>query len=345
MAGATGPYTITVSASPCDLPPPNDVCADAEQIPVLVDCTGSMTVGVNANTVTDGQPWCAISQAGIQDVWYGFNSGTATEVVITIAPGTIGDIGVEVLETCEGPSIFCSTGATEYTVGITPDTGYRVRVFSNNDLGLGGTFSICVSVPPGACEASAPVAPGGGTEVITCVNGEPIVFTGEGTADSLLFVLTDTLGGIVSVTDTTEIPVDGLPPGSYQLWGVSYNGALTGTEPGQPLEGLAVQEGCLDVSDAPLAVVVEVCMSAPEPGDVLPVRWDGAASLVWLGPPQHLVLDLVDARGGLVFHGSVQAFPGQPVLRTDELMLTAGVYVARAISEEGTLQCTRLLVR
>jgi len=344
MAGATGPYTITVSAASCDLPPPNDGCPNAQQIPVVEDCSTGAAQGTNANTVTDGTPACAGMGTQFQDVWYAFDSGTATEVLITIAPGTIGDIGVEVMEACAGPSIFCATGATEYGVGVVPGTSYVVRVFSDNSLGLGGTFGICLSIPPGDCAAETPVALDGGTAAITCVNGDPVVFTSEGTGSGLVFVLTENAGTIILVADTPIVPVDGLAPGAYQLWGVSFSGDLAGAVPGQPLDGLLAMGGCLDVSDAPLEVIIEVCTSIPEQGDALPVRMDGDAWLIWSGAPQRIALSLYDARGALVLHKVLRAAPGQPLLSAAESGLVPGVYSVRATGEDDAPRSARVFV-
>lgn len=129
--------------------PANDLCANATTLAVNQpgSCPGQATSGDNSAAGNDnGTPECDVTTVGFQDVWYSFNSGANTTVQINLEMGTIADIGVEVLEGgCNGTSVFCDFTALQYNVTVQPSTAYRVRVFSNNEFGAGGTFDICLS--------------------------------------------------------------------------------------------------------------------------------------------------------------------------------------------------------
>ncbi len=127
----------------------NDACADAIALTVNdpADCPGNATAGDNTGaTSTDGDPTCDGGGSAYEDVWYSFNSGSFTNVVINITAGTISDIVVDVLEGgCGGTSVACDIGNTEVSVLVTPNTDYVFSVVSNNDFGLGGTFDVCLT--------------------------------------------------------------------------------------------------------------------------------------------------------------------------------------------------------
>jgi hypothetical protein len=315
-AGAEGPYTMTITSDVCDTPPLNDICANATPVAVVQDCALGTVTGDNANTVINSAPPCAITQSQFQDVWYQFDSGTNTEVVISIAPGTIGDIGVEVREACAGSSIFCATGDTAYPVAVQPGMNYRVRMFSNNDFGFGGTFGICITVP-GACDAGTLTAVGGANPVTACTNGgDPIVFEqADASGTSLALVLTGAGDSIVAVLDGITLDPDGLLPGEYHIWGLAYDGDLSGADPGQPLDGISATGGCLDVGDAPVTVIIEICeglmgTTVHGRGMALSDTPEGPV-LLWLGDPCVRLMDVFDVRGALLSQKKLDLEPGQ----------------------------------
>ena len=77
--------------------------------------------------------------------------------MINLDWGTATDLFVEVLDVCNGNSIFCDVSPQPYVVPVTPATDYVVRVFSNNDFGVGGVFTICITgdVGTGLIEGTA----------------------------------------------------------------------------------------------------------------------------------------------------------------------------------------------
>jgi hypothetical protein len=129
--------------------PVNDACVNATALTVNATggCPGGAVSGDNGAATSDnGTPACDASDVGFQDVWYSFNSGANTQIVIDLTMGTIVDIGIELLHGgCAGSSVFCNFNSLNYTVSVNTNTSYRLRVFSNNDFGAGGTFDICLS--------------------------------------------------------------------------------------------------------------------------------------------------------------------------------------------------------
>ncbi len=213
-----GPYTITFTSEDCDLPPLNDRCSTAQSLTVVHQCgNGSFTPGNNANTVIDSPPTCASSTTGFKDVWYVFDSGDNTEVTITIDPGTMTHTGVEVRTNCNaGSQVFCATDDTSYTVSILPNTAYRVRVFTNRDLGLPGTFGICISSPTAAaiCDGGALFFANGDTSLMVCASALGVesidIITSSG--ENYILLVTDTTGQILSVSTNGSVDLTVIDP-------------------------------------------------------------------------------------------------------------------------------------
>lgn len=346
--GAQGPYTITLSSDVCDTPPLNDICVNATMLTVVQDCALGMVGGNNANAVINSAPPCATTTSQFQDVWYQFDSGTNSEVVISLDPGTIGDLGVEVRAACGGPSVFCAIGDTSYTLAVDPGTNYRVRVFSNNDFGFGGTFGICITVPS-ACDAGSVALVGGGGSVTACANGgDPIglehILPGGGDQS---FLVTDPEDTIVGVLPGDVLDPALLSPGEYRVWGLSVNGELSGATPGSPLSGL-VGSSCLDLSDGFITVTIEVCEGLPEAG---PLGWDlsliasaQGPSVRWAGAAQPIDVELFDARGASLYRKTLSVHPGLVFGVVPEGMRAAGLYLVRVSGAGGPPLVRRVFV-
>lgn len=336
-AGAVGPYTLTVSSDVCDTPPVNDICANAELISVVQDCALGLVNGNNANTVINSAPPCATTSTQFQDVWYQFDSGQNSEVVITIDPGTLGDLGVEVRTACAGTSVFCAVGDTAYTVAVEPATNYRVRVFSNNDFGFGGTFGICVTVPPAGCHAGTISGPGG-NEVIACSNGgDPIPFMQSGAVGSTTWLLTDVADTIIMVLDGPTLIPDGLEPGSYRVWAVAYAGELLGADPGLPLNGLSATGECMDLSVPPVYVVIEICQGLTDgpvaDADLVVLQTTGGVVLRWQAEDARILVECFDPLGRTVVRRSYAVGSGQEIPMSIGGPSNSGTWVVRVVRE------------
>ncbi|MCB0792810.1 MAG: T9SS type A sorting domain-containing protein [Flavobacteriales bacterium] len=225
-----GGYPIASTFTICILTPgagpANDECANAITLPINLpaDCPANAVTGDNTNsTVTLDDPDCDATTDGYQDVWYTFNSLGNTAVTVTLDWGTATDLFIEVLDACNGNSVFCDVGtASPYTVNVTPNTDYVVRVFSNNQYGVGGVFTICLS---GAISTAVGTQVGATWSVFPNPNegrfslryagpsGDAIIdlfdATGRGVYHARTF-LND--GGTYAVT-----PASGLAKGAYTL--------------------------------------------------------------------------------------------------------------------------------
>ena len=129
-------------------PAANDLCANAEVLTVNAagECPAAAITGDNFGAGFETEPSCDAGATAYADVWYAFNSGTYTTVVIDLTAGTIEDVIIDVLEgDCAGASVLCAIGPGSNTVSVTPGTDYVFMVSSNSDFGAGGTFDICLS--------------------------------------------------------------------------------------------------------------------------------------------------------------------------------------------------------
>jgi hypothetical protein len=317
---AEGAYTITLSSAVCTEPPPNDRCIDAITLPVVANCgDGGTVTGNNSVAVQNGgPPSCQGTNTQFQDVWYQFNSGDQEEVLFTLGTGTTSDLGIEVLSGCGGMSLFCASGDTSYLVPVLANTFYKVRVFSNNDFGTGGVFTICVSVPetPIICEGGTISLAGGSVQTTVCAFAQDtlvFLYDPPGTAQTAL-VLTGPGDTVLAVWQGGSLATDTLALGTYRVWGISYEGDLPVAGIGAPLDSLASTTGCLALSVVSVSVSVEICQgvevpvttSVPFHVQAGPAGWE----LVWEdvdGPVDHL---LMDAHGALIATGHVRATPG-----------------------------------
>jgi hypothetical protein len=340
-----GPYTITFTSEDCDLPPLNDRCSTAQSLTVVQQCgNGSFTPGNNTNTVIDSPPTCTSSTIGFKDVWYVFDSGDNTEVLITIDPGTMTHTGVEVRTNCNaGSQVFCASDDTSYTVSVLPNTAYRVRVFTNRDSGLPGTFGICISSPTATaiCDGGALFFASGDSTLMVCASAlgvESIDIT-TSSVENYILLVTDTTGQILSVSTTGSVDLTGLIPGEYQVWGLSYAGDLSGANPGAPLAGITSSGDCLAISAAPLGVMVDICQGLPAVTDGLSFGVTGypdgrTLELSWRDAAMPVIVRVVDMRGEVVYEGSHTATSGGQLRLPFRSVLTPGLYAIHVSAAE-----------
>ncbi|PTX63680.1 hypothetical protein C8N46_101283 [Kordia periserrulae] len=134
--------------------PANNACANATALTVNgAVCTTSTT----GTTLYATQSISAISCGGYtgnadDDVWFSFVA-TATDLDITVTPGTLTDAVVDLRSgSCNGTNIDCAdatTGSNSERIsasGLTIGNTYYVRVYSYGGSG-DGTFDICVTTP------------------------------------------------------------------------------------------------------------------------------------------------------------------------------------------------------
>lgn len=149
--------------------PANDLCANAQSLAIVdaVGCPGAAVQGTTVNAGTEiTAPGCD-GVGNIQDVWYTFNTtGFNNPFSLQLSPGTAAHYGVQVfVGGCNGVLVGCYAGSP--SIISLPDlvtgTVYTVRVFTNTDLGVPGTFSLCLTGVPFQTDCGRIVADNGGT--------------------------------------------------------------------------------------------------------------------------------------------------------------------------------------
>ncbi|MEO8069027.1 MAG: T9SS type A sorting domain-containing protein [Flavobacteriales bacterium] len=137
-------------------PPTNDNCANAQSLTVGTNCSAP-TAGDNSQaTQSVVGPACDPTTTGIYaDVWYSFNSGNNTSVLVDLVPGiTMTDNVLVVLDGCTGTELLCFVlPVGPQSVAVNTNTNYIIRIYSNTQYGDPGPFTICVS-SPGAAPAN-----------------------------------------------------------------------------------------------------------------------------------------------------------------------------------------------
>ena len=140
--------------------PANNLCANATALTPAANCnlTSGTTIGASEDPYPD--PPCDLPGV-YNDVWYSFNSGAFTSLNLTVNLGTAALIGVEFYSACGTLATGLSLGgipgncdfntnAPNPTVitGLTPNTTYRMRMFTNASYDTPGTFTTCLTTPP-----------------------------------------------------------------------------------------------------------------------------------------------------------------------------------------------------
>ena len=162
------PLLITI-ALPQLLRAQADNCASATSITVVAYGACGGVQGNNASATDSGvSPSCDPTTIGYKDVWYTFNTGSNTQISVTLTPGSATDWNFMIYDACGGNEIACETvpsGAVTYTVPS--NTTYKLQVESNLQYGNGGTFTLCI-------EGNAGGGGGNGPANDDCVDAAPI---------------------------------------------------------------------------------------------------------------------------------------------------------------------------
>jgi hypothetical protein len=140
--------------------PANNLCANATTLTPAVNC--NLTSGTTIGASEDPYPDPSCDMPGVyNDVWYSFNSGAYTSLNLTVNLGTAALIGVEFYSACGTLATGLSLGGTPgncdfntnapnptVITGLTPNTTYRMRMFTNASYDTPGTFTACLTTPP-----------------------------------------------------------------------------------------------------------------------------------------------------------------------------------------------------
>ncbi|MBP6575191.1 MAG: T9SS type A sorting domain-containing protein [Flavobacteriales bacterium] len=245
--------------------PVNDDCANALPLTVheLADCPGLSIAGDNEEATGVDMPSCATTGSMFKDVWYSFNSGPNTEILIDFTFITIDEWGIEVLDGCGGTSVFCDSSAAGYVVPVLASTDYRLRVFTNGDSGSGGVFSMCLSgsaiVP--VCDGAMVLSDFGTVDLDYCKDGMADVVdfgSSTGSSESYAFLITDTNDVLIGLF-LPPLDFDTMSLGNYRVHGISFDGDLVGAVPGSALDSVSSDGQCHALSTNHITVNVELC--------------------------------------------------------------------------------------
>lgn len=135
--------------------PSNDACSNATSLSLQCPGSSTGTAGTTIGSITtDGLPNPSCDATGtIRDVWYSFTTGNNTEINLYATLGTATWIGVEIYTSCgtlaTGLNSNCdfnilSPNPTNIT-GLSMNTTYRLRIFTNVSYDTPGTFTIYIN--------------------------------------------------------------------------------------------------------------------------------------------------------------------------------------------------------
>ena len=211
--------------------PSNDACANSTAL--TLQCPGS-TTGTTGTTIgsitTDGlsNPSCDATGT-IRDVWYSFNTGNNTEVNIYATLGTSTWIGAEIYTSCgtlaTGLNTVCdfnliSPNPTNIT-GLSMNTTYRLRIFTNVSYDTPGTFTIYLNTVNNTSTLSSAVA----SDNQTLCQNNPITNITYNTKGATGVTFTGLPTGVSGSWSSNIITISGTPIVSGTF---NYTATLTG---------------------------------------------------------------------------------------------------------------------
>ena len=272
-----GPYLVQVTVLPCSGGPANDECTGAYPLQVNspLDCPGSASFGnTSLGTQSTPAPSC-LAGLPYADVWYHFNSAADTLVEVHAEAITASEIGIEVIDSCGGTSILCAIGMViNDTLHVAAATDHWIRVFTQTDTEVPGTFGICLNrlAPPVLCDGGQVTTSDGFSTIAICKEGvaDPMAFNNTSTStESYAYFLCDTAGIVLAALNGDSLNPDTLALGSYQIYGFSNNGGVELPFIGEPIDSLTAVGACGELSADSVALSVEICSGVA--GAVLPV--------------------------------------------------------------------------
>ncbi len=214
-ADANGPYTIEVSAAPCDPTPVNDGCtATAEPLGVGALLTFSGTTA-GATMTGDFVPGSDLEAGGEPTVWHAFTTTECTDVTVSYCGTTpaFENIWVILATSCPAGDDYIAAAAYENT---TCSDGNYTLVFTYLPAGtyyLPVMFDATAANGPYTIEVSA----------VACVPGYCIPLSANGPTDGdfianvTLGSINNTTGGINSYEDYTAQSTTLAQGGAYTL--------------------------------------------------------------------------------------------------------------------------------
>jgi hypothetical protein len=199
--------------------PSNDACSNATVLSLQCPGSSTGTVGTTIGSITtDGlsNPTCDATGT-IRDVWYYFTTGNDTEINLYSTLGTATWIGAEIYTTCgtlaTGLNSNCdfnilSPNPTNIT-GLSMNTTYRLRIFTNVSYDTPGTFTIYINTVNNTSSLSSSVGSDNQT-VCQDVSVTNITYNTKGATGSTFSGLPTGITGswnsnVVTITGTPSV--------------------------------------------------------------------------------------------------------------------------------------------
>ncbi len=154
---STASFNICVGTAPP--PPPNDQCTAATNLTVNADLNCGITTSGTTESATPSTgvpaPTCGTTTGVNDDVWYTFTATGPTHWISlsNIAPAGTAMTFTVYSGTCAGgfTQVACSTTSPAVVTGLTANTVYYVRVYTDAPtVGTSATYNICIGTPPPA---------------------------------------------------------------------------------------------------------------------------------------------------------------------------------------------------
>ncbi|MBL7980181.1 MAG: T9SS type A sorting domain-containing protein [Flavobacteriales bacterium] len=169
---------------------------------------------------------------------------------------------------------------------------------------VGAPFTVQVCV---ACEGGDVTTANGATSVNICQDSEADVIdfaTTSTSTNNYTYALTDDNGRIVTLLAGNALDFNSAAAGTYQVWGISYDGSLVGAEFGADIAGVTNTGTCLELSASFVTVTVEICIGVAEADQltwgIYPNPTEGLVTLNYRGADTTVNIEVVDMGGRVV---------------------------------------------
>lgn len=150
--GLTGNYSLLVSCDAACAAPANDDCSNPTSLVIAPQTECEVTAGTNVcATLAKSPNECELS-LGIADVWYSFNTGALTDVIMSVDLLGADQLKYALYDACGNEALSCGTVnllTSEVLTDLTMNTDYLLQIW-NGGGDEAGAFEICLSAPIGS---------------------------------------------------------------------------------------------------------------------------------------------------------------------------------------------------
>jgi hypothetical protein len=294
---------------------------------------GADGIGLYLGNAADWPNNTAPSSANLIDaIVYGTNDPDDTDLLAALTPGQI--------QVNETPA----TTEVNTSMSRVPDGGepFNSAVYAEQAPTPGALNS-----PPVACSAGS-VSLNSGQLPDLCIEepNAPLQFeSADAIGDNYSWFATDAGQSIVRISGTGTIDFNGLETGTYTVFGIAWNGELTGFAEGNTADDLLAPE-CLSVSSVGVTVTLSAC-SAPDCDGGLVSANNGSVYFSFCKDGNSDELSLYSTTTSTESYTWVITTAADAIVATvtspfDFDALPAGEYRIRGISHSGVLDETSL---